>query len=63
MAYGRGDCSDEKKRVFDNVVFAGCLTTVRHELRDGIQVFELPCLTFVSLLLEGVIEWFCGSPG
>ena len=58
MCYGWGDFFDAEKGVVDNVVLAGYLSNVHHELRDGIQVFDVPCRTFVSLLLEGEFSGF-----
>jgi hypothetical protein len=53
LVTGGGDFFGAEKRVLDNVVLAGYVTNVRHELRDGIQEFHVPCRTCFALLLEG----------
>jgi hypothetical protein len=52
IGYGRGDGFDAGKRVGDDVL-AGYVTNILRELRDEVQMVELPWRTLVPPLLEG----------
>jgi hypothetical protein len=42
MGNRRGECLDAEKRVGDDIVLAGYVMTVRRELGDVVQMFEMP---------------------
>jgi hypothetical protein len=56
--YWRSDGLDAGKRVGDDVVLIRDVTYICRELRDIVEVAELPWRTLVPFLLEGVSDGF-----